>query len=60
LHAHGRAVSSVWVALNAAVGDVKLLQVRIGYASVMVTAHIHADLYESDLDRVDALDGLGG
>jgi hypothetical protein len=29
-------------------------------ASIMVTAHTYADLYDSDLDRVaNALDGLG-
>ena len=39
----------------------KLLQVAMGHASIMVTAHTYADLYDSDLDRVaDALDGLGG
>ena len=33
----------------------------MGHASIMVTAHTCADLYDSDLDRVaDALDGLGG
>jgi integrase len=41
--------------------DMKLLQVTMGHASIMVTAHTNADLYDSDLDRVaDALDGLGG
>jgi integrase len=41
--------------------DMKLLQVTMGHASIMVTAHTYADLYDSDLDRVaDALDGLGG
>ena len=40
--------------------DMKLLQVSMGHASIMVTAHTYADLYDSDLDRVaDALDGLG-
>jgi integrase len=40
--------------------DMKLLQVTMGHASVMVTAHTYADLYDSDLDRVaNALDGLG-
>jgi len=30
-------------------------------ASIMVTAHTYADVYDSDLDRVaNALDGLGG
>ena len=39
----------------------KLLQVTMGHASIMVTAHTYADLYDSDLDRVaDALDRLGG
>ena len=39
----------------------KLLQVIMGHASIMVTANTYADLYDSDLDRVaDALDGLGG
>src|ERR1700758_979630 len=41
--------------------DMKLLQVTMGHASIVVTAHTYADLYDSDLDRVaDALDGLGG
>ncbi|HZA10227.1 tyrosine-type recombinase/integrase [Mycobacterium sp.] len=41
--------------------DMKLLQVIMGHASIMVTANTYADLYDSDLDRVaDALDGLGG
>jgi integrase len=41
--------------------DMKLPQVTMGHASIMVTAHTYADLYDSDLDRVaDALDGLGG
>jgi integrase len=40
--------------------DMKLLQVTMGHASIMVTAHIYADLYDSDVDRVaNALDGLG-
>jgi integrase len=40
--------------------DMKLLQATMGHASIMVTAHTYADLYDSDLDRVaDALDGLG-
>jgi integrase len=40
--------------------DMKLLQVTMGHASIMVTAHTYADLYDSDLDRVaNALDGLG-
>jgi integrase len=41
--------------------DMKLLQVTMGHASIMVTAHTYTDLYDSDLDRVaDALDWLGG
>lgn len=41
--------------------QVKLLQVTMGHASIVVTAHTYAYLYDSDLDRVlDALDGLGG
>ncbi len=45
---------------GAAGADMKLLQVTMGRASIMVTAHTYADLYDSDLDRVaDALDGLG-
>jgi hypothetical protein len=41
--------------------DMKLLQVTMGHASIVVTAHTYADLYDSDLDRVaNALDGLGG
>ncbi len=40
--------------------DMKLLQVTMGHASIMVTAHTYADLYDSDLDRVaNALDGPG-
>ena len=40
--------------------DLKLLQVTMGHASITVTAHTYADLYDSDLDRVaDAMDGLG-
>ena len=35
----------------------KRLQVMIGHASITVTAHTYADLYDSDLDRVaDAMD----
>jgi hypothetical protein len=38
----------------------KLLQVTMGHASIMVTAHTNADLYDPDLDRVtDALYRLG-
>ena len=41
--------------------EMKLLQVTMGHASIMVTAHTYADLYDSDLDRVaNALDGLDG
>jgi site-specific recombinase XerD len=41
--------------------DLRLLQKTMGHASITVTAHTYADLYDSDLDRVaDALDGLGG
>jgi integrase len=41
--------------------DLKLLQVTMGHASIVVTAHTAADLYDSDLDRVaDGLGGLGG
>jgi integrase len=41
--------------------DMKPLQVTMGHASIMVTAHTNADLFDSDLDRVtDALYGLGG
>jgi hypothetical protein len=37
----------------------KLLQVTMGHASITVTAHTYADLYDSDLDRVaDAMDTL--
>jgi hypothetical protein len=43
--------------LGSAGADMKLLQVTMGHASIMVTAHTYADLYDSDLDRVaDALD----
>jgi integrase len=46
---------------RAAGADMKLLQVTMGHASIVVTAHTYADLYDSDLDRVaDPLDGLGG
>ena len=41
--------------------DIKRLQVTMGHASITVSAHTYADLYDSDLDRVaHALDGLGG
>jgi len=37
-----------------------LLQVTMGHASILVTAHTYADLYDDDLDRVAAaLDRLG-
>jgi hypothetical protein len=37
----------------------KLLQATMGHASITVTAHTYADLYDSDLDRVaDAMDAL--
>ncbi|MGC2653462.1 MAG: hypothetical protein WA317_07650 [Mycobacterium sp.] len=40
--------------------DMKLLQLTMGHASIVVTPHTYADLYDSDLDRVaNALDGLG-
>ena len=39
--------------------DLKLLQQTMGHASVTVTAHTYADLFDGDLDRVaDALDSL--
>jgi integrase len=39
--------------------DMKLLQATMGHASITVTAHTYADLYDSDLDRVaDAMDTL--
>jgi integrase len=38
--------------------DMKLLQVTMGHASIMVTARTYAGLYDSDLDRLTyALDG---
>ena len=41
--------------------DLKLVQVTMGHASITVTAHTYADLYDSDLDRVaEAMDELGG
>jgi hypothetical protein len=37
------------------------ISATMGHASIMVTAHTYADLYDPDLDRVaEALDGLGG
>lgn len=50
-----------YAALSRSAGaDMKLLQVTMGHASIMVTAHTYADLYDSDLDRVaNALDGPG-
>jgi integrase len=39
--------------------DLRLLQGTLGHASITVTAHTYADLYDSDLDAVaDALDTL--
>lgn len=39
--------------------DLRLLQKTLGHASITVTAHTYADLYDSDLDAVaDALDTL--
>ena len=39
--------------------DLKLLQQTMGHASITVTDHTYADLFDSDLDRVaDALDTL--
>jgi integrase len=39
--------------------DLKLLQHTMGHASITVTAHTYADLFDSDLDQVaDALDTL--
>lgn len=34
--------------------DMKLLQVTMGYVSIMVSAPTYSDLYDSDLDRVSA------
>ena len=63
--AHLATKASLWAYLRVigAIGGRRheLLQVTMGHASIMVTAHTYADLYDSDLDRVaDALDGLGG
>jgi hypothetical protein len=57
----GSQVRHTYASLARSAGaDMKLLQVTMGRASIMVTAHTYADLYDSDLDRVaDALDGLG-
>ena len=53
-HTYASLARSAWA-------DMKLLQVTMGHASIVVTAHAYADLYDSDLDRVaNALDGLGG
>jgi integrase len=39
--------------------DLRLLQRTLGHASITVTAHTYADLYDTDLDAVaDALDAL--
>ena len=39
--------------------DLRLLQKTMGHASIMVTAHIYADLYDDELDNVaSALDAL--
>jgi integrase len=39
--------------------DLRLLQKTMGHASIMVTAHIYADLYDDELDDVaSALDAL--
>lgn len=39
--------------------DLRLLQRTLGHASITVTAHTYADLYDSELDAVaDALDAL--
>jgi integrase len=41
--------------------DLKLIQPTMGHASITVTAHSYADLFDSDLDRVaDALATLNG
>lgn len=43
--------------------DLRLLQKTMGHASIIVTAHIYADLYDDELDGVasalDALDDVG-
>ena len=39
--------------------DLRLLQKTMGHASITVTAHIYADLYDDELDDVaSALDAL--
>jgi integrase len=39
--------------------DLRLLQKTLGHASITVTAHIYADLYDDELDDVaSALDAL--
>jgi integrase len=39
--------------------DLRLLQKTMGHASITVTAHIYADLYDDELDDVaSALDSL--
>lgn len=40
-------------------GDLRLLQKTMGHASIAVTAHIYADLYDDELDGIaSALDAL--
>jgi len=42
-----------------AVADLRLLQKTMGHASITVTAHVYADLYDDELDDVaSALDEL--
>jgi hypothetical protein len=44
--------------------DLRLLQKTIGHASITVTAHLYADLYDDELDDIasalDALDDVRG
>jgi integrase len=44
--------------------DLRLLQKSMGHASITVTAHIYADLYDDELDDIasalDALDDVRG
>jgi integrase len=41
--------------------DLRLLQKTMGHASITVTAHIYADLYDDELDDIaSALDALDG
>ena len=44
--------------------DLRLLQKTMGHASITVTAHIYADLYDDELDDIasalDALDDVRG